>query len=597
MNKILAIDFGTTNSYGCLYINKNFEFVKNKNNYTFPSIIEFTKYGKKICENNNSNSIKNIKRLISWENKLSFEKYKKIYNIDDRFELDKDNNIYIYNEFEEKKYYLQELIALILNKIINNANNQFNCVINEIIITIPAYFDETQRNIIYKSLDIISIKCLKIINEPTAASLAYCLNYNKDYNLLVLDIGGGTCDISLLNIDENIVEVINTGGDILLGGEDFTNEIYNDFLNELLEQNIKNIDKKYLFNLCDNFKCKINYELFYKDIKYSKNRDQINELFFNLFNKINEKIKYLLEISMMKIDEINYIIFVGGSSKLDEFKYYISNLYNIKILNHIDQDLIVCMGAAIETCSIVNNTNSIKLIDVVPISIGIQSDNDKMCKIIEKGDKIPIKKFKYFTNEYDNQTEIDILIFQGENELTKYNKLIGKFKLLNIKLKDKNKNIIKVEIKVNANGLLEVNAFEKGTNNINKLRINKIESLTNKQFTNIIDEFNENNKLDEFKSKIYNLKLEINNNINILKFNCYENIIKFENIEKIDLEKFLENILKKINALENKRLNDINDFNDLFENYKKINILIKSKYKNIFNYDFLKNNNESYYHL
>ena len=191
MAKILAIDLGTTNSYGCVYDNNDFEFIKNLDGtIIFKSIVEFTKYGKKVCDILNNNSIKNIKRLISYNFEEYFEVYKKKYNINENFKL-LDNKIVIFNSFEKKYYSIEELHSLIIKKIINCANKQLNTIFNEIVITIPAYYNDIQRDSILLSLELLSIKCLRIINEPTAASIAYSLKYNKDINLLVLDIGAG----------------------------------------------------------------------------------------------------------------------------------------------------------------------------------------------------------------------------------------------------------------------------------------------------------------------------------------------------------------------------------------------------------------------
>ena len=574
MDKILSIDLGTTNSYACIY-NNTFEFIKNEDNsIIFKSIIEFTKNGKKICEDDNHNCIKNIKRLISYNFKDNFEEYKSIYNINKEFKIF-DNKIYIFNNYEKKYYSVEELHSLILKKIINCAEKQLNININEVIITIPAYFNDIQRNSILLSLKLISIDCLKIINEPTAASIAYSLQYNNDVNILVLDIGGGTTDISLLNIDNVIIDVLNTNGDLLLGGEDFTNKLYID-----LKKLNYNLDDYKLKELCDKLKCKQINKINLNNFEFIPDDNYFNNIYDELLHKIEIKIDEIINLINFSIENIDYIILVGGGSKLDNIYNLIKKKFNKKILNTINNELAICMGASLYGNNLLNNKSEIVLIDIVPLSIGVESNNGLMCTIIEKGSKLPIKNYKYFCNEKDNQLDLDILIYQGENKLVKDNILIGNFKLCNLKLKEKNKNIIKIEIKVNVNGIIEVYAYEKGTSNFNEIRIHNYNKLTNDEILKITKELEKTSIIDNYKFNILKLENEILKQLKILKYNCYyNNFIKLDENEKIDMDTYIKNLQKKFEILKNYEILENKDYEEKILNYKKIIKLNNNKYK------------------
>lgn len=601
----LGIDLGTTNSIACIWDGNNYKIIKNNNSNLFPSIIEFTKNGKIICSNNIKNSIKNIKRFIG-KNPSDISILKLLSDLHFDCQI-MDNQILFNNKFENKNYTLEELNGLILRKIKLNAEEQLNIPIKKVVVTVPAHFDQIQRNSVITSCKLAKLDCIRLINEPTAAALAYGLQFHDDVNILVFDIGGGTTDISILNIDDGIFEVLSTYGDNFLGGENFTKIIQysaleqfreNNKLYKLNEQIIK--DNLYkLYDYSNKFKCKkidkININNFYEDknnnilldLNYNIKRNEISFLFNNLLKKLENYINITLASAELNKDDIDFIILVGGCSKLDEIKMLLKQYFNKDLVYNIDQELVVAIGAGIQGFILANPespfSENLALVDIVPLSIGIESDNGIMTKIINKGAKIPITKSKLFTNKEDNQNEINIQIFQGERELVKDNMLIGEFILKNIKMKNRGKNIIKVEISVDNNCMIKIIAREKGTNNRNELLIkNKLELFDDKLIEKLIEESEKYANIDEFKMKLKKIENILNHKISNMKYNCFYNeFIKLDEIDKDKLKIFINEIkVKKNKILDilNKSNCESIDYENSVFNLKKILKIIEKKY-------------------
>ena len=607
MSNILGIDLGTTNSVGCVWKDNDYRIVKNNNSLFFPSIIEFTENAKLVSNVNNlNNSIVNIKRLIG-HNLDNITLYKYFSDVNYDYEL-KENNIYFYNKYENKHYTIEELNALILKNIIKYANKQFSYEFKDVVITIPAHFNQNQRDSINISAKIAKLNCVRIINEPIAASLAYGLIYHNDINLLAFDLGGGTLDLSIVNIDDGIYEVIHTYGDNFLGGEDFTNLILKDVIKKFKDVNKfykinDNIIKNNIIELkriCENFKCgklkNIKFENFYEDIEnnirldieYCKNRNELKELFTPLLNKIKEYIDLLINESNMSIDDINYIVMVGGSSNLIEVKELLHNYFKKELLNNINPELVVSIGAAIQGYTINNPddnfSQNLALVDILPLSIGVESENGKMTKIIEKGCKIPITKTKYFCNSEDNQSEIDINIYQGERLFIKDNILIDTFVLKNLKLKEKGKNIIKIDISIDNNCMIKVVAYEKGTKNSSEVVIKKKNSLSDEEINKMILDSEKYDDLDNLNIKLNKVKNKLNQQISNLNYNChYNNENKFSDDEKKTLSNFIIKLIEKQKTL-NKMLNNNlsnKEIENIIHNYKKLIKINDKKYKSL----------------
>ena len=465
---VLGIDLGTTNSVASYWDGKMIHYIKNINNsYIFPSVIEFAKNKIIISEEGN---IKNIKLLIgNNKNNLILNNLKNNNKI-----KEDEKTIYIYNNYEQKYYSLEELNYLILNNIRIKAENQLNKKIKDIVITIPAHFNQHQKESINKSIKLANLNCLRMITEPTASSLAYGLNIYNDINIFVIDIGGGTMDLSILNIDNGVFDVLATNGDNNFGGELFTNLIL-----ELIKTKTEYNNINYLYNQAEKLKKnlkQINYiKINNNNINNNNNNNnkfnfleikkkEIDDIFLKLFIKIKELIFKTLKLANLEINEIDNILLVGGFTKYNLLKVEIEKLFNKKINTNIDPDLIVSYGASIQGYILKNKFNlDITLLDITSFSIGVECNNGSFCRIIKKGQKIPCKNIKYFKLDNEKEETIDINIYQGENNKIKNNILLGKYNIN--KTKKTETTIIKIIIFVNINNMINIKIEEKGYNN------------------------------------------------------------------------------------------------------------------------------------
>lgn len=623
-NLVLGIDLGTTNSVASIWNGNNYTLIKNGNSYIFPSVIEFTEKGKIVCNNNYNynNSIKNVKRFIGRDlTDVNILKFLNDLNFDCEII---DNNLKVFNKFEDKYYTLEELNSLILKFIISKANKQLNDQVKDVVITIPAHFNQIQRDSIIISSKIANLNCIRIINEPTAAALAYGLNIHNDVNVLIFDLGGGTFDLSILNIDDGMYDVIATQGDNLLGGSDFTKVIMNDILTDFkkenefykLEENIlknnlsklKDVSNKFKCNLVDNVLIKNFYNddnnNINLDLEYKKKRYEITNLFSDLINRIENHLQIILSSSNLSKDQIDYILLVGGSTKLLEIRNFVASYFNKDPIYNINPDTVVSIGAAIQGFSLNNPTNlfstNLALVDVLPLSIGVESDDGQMTKIIKKGYKLPCKKFKLFSNDEDWQKEISINIYQGERQYVKDNVLIGTFKLNKIIPQKKGKNVIKIEISVDNNCMIKVIASEKGNDNINKISIEKDNYLySDELIQQMIKDAEKYDEIDTLKIKMYKMCNKLNKEINNMQYNCNNNsYINLKDNEKILLNKHIQNVTSKKDILMGRfQAENITneDFKDAIQEIKKLLKVNEKTYPMFINtYDNDNNKNLEY---
>tara|TARA_B110000037_G_C17112282_1_gene502361 strand:- start:772 stop:2487 length:1716 start_codon:yes stop_codon:yes gene_type:complete len=564
MDIVLGIDFGTCNSIASFWDGDKINYIKNNNNTNFfPSNINFTKNDIVLCCNNDYNNIKNIKLLIG----QNIEKINLNNNVSGKQLFIKNNKLCFYNKFDNIYYSLEKLNSLILNKIINNAEIQLQCKINKIILSVPAHFNSNQRKSILESINLSNLNCLRIINEPTAASIAYNLQFHNDKNILVFDLGAGTMDISIINIDDGLFEILNTYGNNNIGGELFTNIIYNhilkllknnDVLDEFIQTNEHNIK-----NACENLKINLTQHNTFNFDNYTFNFtiEQINNLFKNTIQNIINQIKFTINEIDLQINDIDHILLVGGSSKLQIINSEITKLFNKSVISTVNPYYVVSYGLS-KYGFLLNNpdnkiNNEITLLDIVPLSIGIESNSGLMVKLIEKGDKIPVTKYEYFKVDLDSDKSIDINIYQGERCFVKDNYLIHNIKLNNI-----NTLVVKIEIKIDVNSVIYIKISDKQTD----LKIIKINNEIAK------DKITQNIK----ESILSDDKIKKNT---IILLNTLKKYIKFlkEQINKLDIS------LKEKNILKNNIKDYVKDY-EIFTkdtNYNKIKnyiIHIEKKY-------------------
>jgi len=599
-NIIFGIDLGTSNSSICYYNNSTNKIIKIydtlTNSYCIPSVISIVDnnliFGSS-CKNtsNNNITISNIKRLIGYDYDELDDVYKSIGYITKNID---NNKIIICDKFSPEDIlclflkYLKSIILIELNKLFND---NFNNIIN-VIITVPAYFTIKQKNIINECIINSGLNLIKLLSEPVSACIGYCYdNVNNniikdDTNIMIFDLGGGTLDMSIVNYDDGIYQVKNTYGNNKFGGSDLTY-----YMIQYLECKYNDVvfNDNDIFNKVDDMKIKLNNGVLsasllldnYNNLDIFLNIDEFNDIVEIWLEKLNDDL-----LIIDNKENINLVIMVGGSCRIKQVKnklndFFISNNNKTKIIfddNIID--IVVAYGAAYQGY-LINCKNDVLLLDICPYSIGIEMDDGTMEKIIHKNSVIPSTVIKSFTTTEDEQSEVDIKIYQGESNFVKNNLLIGNFKLTNITKKKKGMVVINISININNNGYIVVSAYDKNKGIVNEIQI-KLDDV-NISFDNINNNFDptEENKIIKLLSSYSNLLIILNKLTYNLIHNC-SNISTNKNIIIDDL--FLK--FTKIKYLLN------NDIITNILNVNKFNVLYNSFNYNLNNY--LNDNNTEY---
>ncbi len=551
-NYAIGIDLGTT--YSCVGVMRNnkVEIIANdQGNRTTPSFVAFTDSERLIGDaaknqaaSNSKNTVFDAKRLIGRNfNDQSVQDDIKHFSFNVVNESGKPS-IEVSYLGETKRFKPEEISAMVLTKMKQTAEDYLGNTVKDAVITVPAYFNDSQRQSTKDAGAISGLNVLRIINEPTAAAIAYGLDNksDKEKNILIFDLGGGTFDVSILSLENGVFEVKSTAGDTHLGGEDFDNKLVEHFAAEFQRKHRKDLrgnDRalRRLRTACERAKrtlsssasAQIEIDSLYEGIDFNSSitRARFEDLCIDYFRGCLTPVEKALTDAKMSKSDIDDVVLVGGSTRIPKVQELLKNFFNGKELNKsINPDEAVAYGAAVQAAILKGHgseeTKDLLLIDVTPLSLGIETAGEMMTKIIERNTTIPCKKSQIFSTFADNQTAVTISIFEGERARTKDNNLLGRFNLTGIPPAPRGVPQIEVSFDLDANGILNVNAVEKGSGKKEKITItNDAGRLSKEQIDKMVKDAEkyaeEDKKVQErvaAKNKLENYAFSLRNTIN-----------------------------------------------------------------------------------
>ena len=565
MGKIISIDLGTTNSVVAIIENGEPKVLTNAEGaYTTPSVVGFSKKGdilvgqiaKRQAINNPQNTIFSAKRFIG---RLFAEVQKETESYPFKVVKKKGSESCAF-EINGKEVSPEKISSLILSKLKKDAESYLGYKVTEVVITVPSYFNDSQRQATKDAGKATGLEVKRIINEPTAAALAYGLDKKEDLKVAVYDLGGGTFDISVLDISNKLIEVQSTNGDTKLGGDDFDEVILNWLVDEFKKAEGVDLkkDKSALKRLREaSEKAKIELSVAQetsislpfitadesgaKHLEISLTRAKFDQMTEHLVQKTLERCKIVLKDAKLKVDDINEVIMVGGSTRIPAIQAAVKKFFQKELNQTVNPDQVVATGAAVQAGVLSNEIKDILLLDVTPLSLGIETQGAVMTTLISKNTTIPTRKSEVFSTAEDNQSIVRIHVLQGERSMAKDNKTLGRFDLSGIVPAPRGVPKIEVTFDIDSNGIINVSAKDQVTGKNQKIIINK-PSLSQEE----IDEMIKASQVYEEQDLKRKRKIELKNQ---LESSIYQNekLIK-ENHDKItsELKEKIEEGLKKI---------------------------------------------------
>ena len=586
MSKIIGIDLGTTNS--CVSVMEGNEPVVIPNaegKRTTPSVIAFVEGGeikvgdpaKRQAVTNPTKTISSIKRFMG--SKFSESKddakrsaYKVVKGDNDTSRVDIDGRLYT----------PQELSAMILQKMKKTAEDYLGTTVSEAVVTVPAYFNDAQRQATKEAGEISGLKVQRIINEPTAAALAYGLDKsNKDQKIAVYDLGGGTFDISILELGDGVFEVLSTNGDTRLGGDDFDEAIIQWMAFEYEEeegvdlrkdpmalQRLKEAAEKAKIELSSSTQTEINLPYISatdagpKHLVKTLTRSKFEQLCSDLVKRSMEPVKKALKDAGLNKSDIDEVILVGGSTRIPVIQNEVEKFFGKKPSKGVNPDEVVAVGAAIQGGVLTGDVKDVLLLDVTPLSLGIETMGGVMTKLIESNTTIPSKKSQVFSTAADNQPSVEIHVLQGERSMAKDNKTIGRFHLDGIPPSPRGVPQIEVTFDIDANGIIQVTALDKATNKSQDIRIEASSGLSEEEIEKMKKEAEANAESDK------KLKEEVDtlNSADAMIFQTESQLKEYGDKISDDKKKAIEDALETL-----KKAHESKDIESIKTELEKIN--------------------------
>ena len=569
MAKVIGIDLGTTNSCVAVMDGKEAKVIENsEGTRTTPSMVAFTESKEKLvgqsakrqAVTNPENTLFAIKRLIgrNFEDKLVKDDSGLV-----PYKIVKGDNGDAWVEARSEKYSPSQISAFVLQKMKETAESYLGENVTQAVITVPAYFNDAQRQATKDAGKIAGLEVLRIINEPTAAALAYGLDKKKSGTIAVYDLGGGTFDISILEIGDGVFEVKSTNGDTHLGGEDFDLQIIDYLADEFKKDNgvdlrsdklalqrLKEAAEKAKIELSSSTETEVNLPFITADqtgpkhLTIKLSRAKLEAIVGNLLNQSLKPCEQALKDAGLQAADIDDVILVGGMTRMPKVTELVKNFFGKEPNKGVNPDEVVASGAAIQGGVLQGDVKDVLLLDVTPLSLGIETLGGVFTRLIDKNTTIPTKKSQVFSTAEDNQSAVTIRVFQGEREMAADNKLLGQFDLVGIPPAARGMPQIEVTFDIDANGIVNVSAKDKSTGKEQQIRIQASGGLSDDEIERMVKEAEENAEEDKKKRESVDIKNHADSLINETEKNLKEHGDKVPEEDKNKITADIEELKK-----------------------------------------------------